>query len=464
MKKKSFLLIAMLVLSLALTACSPEATEYLAETKKVQSWEALEQEGTIEMTMKLPDELLALFADQDDESAEELNAEHKITVDFKAFSNNDPKNLTAKMTMSMKDDSQLLDIKDMEILIDKNYVYMPKEYLAMTLSLTEDDLNEIPANVKYFTLPTGYEDEELAKLIQLTSTGEYEKILTEIATILELDVPVKKDGNTYTIELNADQALDLLEKGLLNFMTKTDEVVKSAEAFKPLGITDEELKEIVADIKENSAEYEEEVKSAIKEIKPIIKDSSLKTTQTFGDDKYEAMMDMKINMSGFVNTAMKMDIKSKKAAVQTIKFPAKSDTMDYAEFLESITPHFGSTEIDLANKIIVDYTEDDMDKWDKEIAIKDFDGVEMYGFRRVFEALGFEVGYNAETDQPYYVLDGEKVFLDLPEVDGTAYISADKMEELGIEAYYHEDTAFLSLTYWGVEEFNFDEEVLEDVE
>ncbi len=446
MKKKSLIILSILILSLALTACSPEAKEYLKLTQNIQKWEAFEQEGTIVVNMKLPESLSV----QEGASKEDLQSivESKVTIDMKAYSNNNPNNPESRIIMDMKDESGKIDVKNIELLVNKDKIFMSRNYVESILAIDENIEVDIPENIKYFAMDSGFNTDEYLAMATMYNNQEYIKFVTEIFQDLELDFDIKKESNTFTIDLDSDKMVDLLEQFIKNLALNSEKVLDKLENVEGLGFTKEDIEDMKADFKDISLEELKEMKDAIDEVKPLIKGSKIHSKETFNANNYKMDFDMVLKVDGFVDMEMSTKTISKKVDKKDpLVFPNQNETMDYMEFVESIAPTYHMVDIDIENKKILDFDEIDFDKMEKEISIKSFDNVEMYGFRKIFEALNFEVGYDGKADKAFYILDGENKILDIPIEKGIAYIGIEKMKELGLEVDYDEENKMIYIIY-----------------
>ena len=450
MKKRSILMLVLLVLTLTLTACSPDGKEYLKAVDKVQSWEAIEQEGTVVINVKMPN-LDEIYGIEDEETAEDIASSipenYKITMDIKGFTNNDVNNLTAKINMNMKDESGLFNFKDIEMLMNKDTIYLSRNYVEAMLSIDPSVKVELPENIKYFTMDSGLNSDEYAQMIKMYTNADFKGAMLEIFEALGLNVDVKKDNNTYTIELTSNQILDLAGNAFKNFTKNSNTVIDKIVKTGIVELDEEDIAMLKEEFSDFSEDELKEIDSVIAEVKPYIEGSKFKTVETITDDKYDSKLDMTIAVKDFFNMDMTSDIKSKKAAPKVITFPKAEETKDYYEFIDEITPDYYIVDIDLETKTLTDYNTEDFENMDKAILIRKFDNVEMYGFRTIFEALKFEVGYDKSAKKPYYVLDDKNVLLDLPIFENKAYISLKKMEELGLDVYYDEEFKYISISY-----------------
>lgn len=446
MKKKSIFILSILIFTLALSACSPEGLSYLNDIQKVQKWEAMEQELKTVVNVKLPKaELESGELKELKEMGIEIPENYKITIDSKGYSNNDIENPESKMIMNIKDESGLFNIENVEILVNKESIYVSKNYFETLLSLDENLKSQIPEGIKYFSLSTGMDSEEYLKIAKLANSSDYVKEMSVVLKSLELDLDIKKENNTYTIELDSDKLINLVEQSINNFFKNPNKIIDALKEVKALGVDKEELDLLKESFKEFDKESLGEMKTFMNEAKAKIKGSTVKIVETITDNTYDSKSDLNINIEGFANAKIDSTTKTNKAGKQIITFPKKEDVADYAEFMESITPKIKMLSIDKDTSILSDYSVEDFDDMDKDIAIKEFDKVEMYGFRRIFEALGFKVDYDKTKEKPLYILDGEKVYLDIPESNGISYISIEKLKELGLEVEEYEN--IISITY-----------------
>ncbi|NLY20568.1 MAG: hypothetical protein GXZ08_04745, partial [Tissierellia bacterium] len=358
MKKRSILMLVLLALTLTLTACSPDGKEYLKAVDKVQSWEAIEQEGTIVINMSMPN-LDEIYGIEDEENAEDIASSipenYKITMDIKGFTNNDVNNPTAKINMNMKDESGLFNFNDIEMLMNKDTIYLSRNYVEAMLSIDPSVKIELPENIKYFTMDSGLDSEEYAQIMKMYANADFKGAMLEVFEALGLNVDVKKDNNTYTIELTSNQIIDLAGNAFKNFTKNSNTVIDKIVKTGIVELSEEDIamaKEAFSDFSEDELK---EIDSIIAEVKPYVEGSKYKTVETFSDDKYDSKLDMTIAVKDYFTMDMTANTKSKKATAKAITFPKAEETKDYYEFIDEITPDYYIVDIDLEAKTLTDY-------------------------------------------------------------------------------------------------------------
>lgn len=316
MRKKLLALVAMLCMVLSMVGCSTEAANYASKLKEVAAWEGQEETGNMAMSMTVADETIGFKAD------------------YTAYTNTADQQ--AEMTLTVKEVSASGATLDTT---KGNYKISPiKMYVANTeMYINTAPIKEIAtiagldvANVE--ALKKAYIGLDLKDYFK--ELGLDEKALKEQGKVeaswamlekLDVELPVKQDKDTYTVELDAEQMITAVFK-LVNKSMEENKELLTAE-YKQLGMTDEQIKEVFEAAK---TVYSDEVKGeAIK----AMKGSTAKLTSTFAKDSYTTKVDVAIKATVDDETIafnMTMNDTVKKVAKKAVEMPkdAKVYTMN----------------------------------------------------------------------------------------------------------------------------------------
>lgn len=315
MRKKLLALVAMLCMVLSMVGCSTEAANYASKLKEVAAWEGQEETGNMAMSMSVAGETIGFKAD------------------YTAYTNTADQQ--AEMTLTVKEVSAsgaTLDttkgnykISPIKLYVANTEMYINtapiKEIAAIAgLDLSSvEDLKKayVGLDMKDYLKELGFDEKTLKE--------DKVKASWEMLEKYDVDLPVKQDKDTYTVELNAEQMITAVFK-LLNKSMEENKALITAE-YKQLGMTDEQIKEVFDAAK---AVYSDEVKGeAIK----AMAGSTAKVTSTFANDSYTTNVDIAIKATVEDETIafnMTMNDTVKKVAKKAVEMPkdAKVYTMN----------------------------------------------------------------------------------------------------------------------------------------
>ena len=331
MRKKLLALVAMLCMVLSMVGCSAEATNYSNKLKEVAAWEGQEETGNMAMDITIAGQKIGFKAD--------------YTAYINAVDNQ------AEMTFTVKEVSAsgaTLDTTKGNYKISpvKMYVTNTEMYISTTpikeiAAIANVDLSKVEdlkkayigLDMKDYLKSLGIDEKTLKKQDKVKASWE-------MLESLGIELPVKQDKDTYTVELNADQMITAVFK-LVNKSMEENKALLTAE-YKQLGMTDEQIKQAFEAIQ---TVYGDETKAeAIK----AMKDSTAKLTSTFAKDSYTTKVDVAIKATVADETIvfnMTMNDTVKKVAKKAVEMPkdAKVYTVNDLMTLATTTPATAET-------------------------------------------------------------------------------------------------------------------------
>lgn len=311
MKKKLLALVTTVLMLFSFVGCSTEGTALIKEMEKVNAWEAAEETGTMSVDLSFGE------------------TTGKMTLDYSAYTSN--KDLKLDMTITPKSlemNGATLDLtkgtyklSPVKVYMDGVKMYMSSSYIKELLAIAGvETVDSIDLSKDYIALDLtdmcsqmGVDVKELIE--------EKQSVAEQYAEFDDIKLPIKQEGRKYTIELSADE---MITAGL-NMYVKSIESQKDVltAEYKALGLSDAEIKEVMAQLSELSND------ETVKELKEVLKGSTVKTVLSYEDDKQTTEISCGINVTvedqKFVANFSMKDI-AKKAAKKEIKMPTSVTT------------------------------------------------------------------------------------------------------------------------------------------
>lgn len=355
MKKKLALLMTLMLMSTSLVACSSEQKSYFDETQKMAKWESSESNVTGKMMVKVA---LPTVVEEGKEAVKQETKFETINVDFDAKGytlNETGKDLKGLVTMNLKSDQDLINIKDVKIFIDGDKVYISRNYFEAIATSAGGTIPEKVKKMKqeYILIDGSVQsammtDDELMANTEYKAMTDYIQTITspekrdemmakmsKVMEIVDFDVPVSKSGRTYTMQMNSDQVLEKALKSMDNVINHTEEILKIMELQTQLNITKED---ILALQNEYKATGKAEAVKAFATAKEMIKGSNFTSTETFADDSYTSDMKFVLSVKDMMNAEMTMKQTAKKAAKQAVNVPKIENAIAMDKFMEALMP------------------------------------------------------------------------------------------------------------------------------
>lgn len=353
MKRKVGLFLAAMLMTTSLAGCSSEQASYVQEVTKVSKLESLESDIKGSVKVKVP-VMEAVETQQTSTQTTKPEVKYEtvnVTFDGKGYTlNSKDQGAKAFVTLNMKSDENVLDIKDVKIYVDQDKVYISKNYFEGIMKASG---TELPASLKsvkqeYVLLDSSVSATDASSTPEYQAMENYIKAVTapekkdemmvnftKAMNKIDFDIPVVKSDRTYTISLTSDQIIDKTTKSMDNIVNNAEELVNL------LG-----LKDIAKMTKEDYAElkkaYNEtgkaEMTSGMNMAKDMLKGSSITTKETFGDDSYVMDFNLKLVAKDMMEMEMKMNETSKVVEKRTITLPKAENSIDFEKYMEMMMP------------------------------------------------------------------------------------------------------------------------------
>ncbi|MGL4343944.1 MAG: hypothetical protein ACRCTE_02005 [Cellulosilyticaceae bacterium] len=306
--KKSFFVSILLVLLVALTGCNTTQMELWQKANSTNNWKAMDVSAKMTMEIAADGETI------------------KMNTDMNQYSVTETLDTYIKMNMGISASDQNMNLKNIEIYMLDGKVYISKNYVT---AIYETAGIPIPQKVKdlkadYLALDElngGNPMMDLALKMQgqmgnKAFADEANKMIVDMAKQLKLDIPVVKEGDTYTITLDSKQivaiVMGMMDEGAAN-------IDKLNKDFK-LNLKPEDIAQVKAWAKASASD-----KAEVKAMLESLVKGNVKISYTFVDKGVNFKMEMNIDDIADAGLSMKFSYEGnmKEAAVKTLKVPGK---------------------------------------------------------------------------------------------------------------------------------------------
>ena len=407
MKKKILTILLVLIAAITLGACSANTTAYLDSAQKVADWKGSKVSGKLEYNVEVKDpesgetEKINFPVTLSGEQIGRDKAHVVMNMDFSKF-----KELIAKKAGSDEEiaglNKEVPDKIKMDIFVKDNEVIMSKDIFA----LAGDGLKDIKED--YISIAN--EENGLSpKATQYFSSEEFKTDLLKLMDVASKDIKqsidYKVEGNTYTLNTTSDAVIDEFIKAADGIMKNWDAVSTAAlEIVDKAGVqlTDEDKK----DFKELNKEYKaEDLKEAANGIKEMLKGSSLSEKTTFGENKLNQEITLKLNFADFVKVSVKGNVETVKDENVKINFPTSVKKLTMDEYMKLIMPEMN------LNLVTVRVNGEDITFEDPEALPQIMNDRTMLVARAFYEKIGAKVDWNGKDKSVTVTKDNDKIVL-----------------------------------------------------
>ena len=407
MKKKILTILLVLIAAITLGACSANTTAYLDSAQKVADWKGSKVSGKLEYNVEVKDpesgetEKINFPVTLSGEQIGRDKAHVVMNMDFSKF-----KELIAKKAGSDEEiaglNKEVPDKIKMDIFVKDNEVIMSKDIFA----LAGDGLKDIKED--YISIAN--EENGLSpKATQYFSSEEFKTDLLKLMDVASKDIKqsidYKVEGNTYTLDTTSDAVIDEFIKAADGIMKNWDAVSTAAlEIVDKAGVqlTDEDKK----DFKELNKEYKaEDLKEAANGIKEMLKGSSLSEKTTFGENKLNQEITLKLNFADFVKVSVKGNVETVKDENVKINFPTSVKKLTMDEYMKLIMPEMN------LNLVTVRVNGEDITFEDPEALPQIMNDRTMLAARAFYEKIGAKVDWNGKDKSVTVTKDNDKIVL-----------------------------------------------------
>lgn len=280
--------------------------QYFNDMQKVMDWKEIKSDSTIQTKVDI----------------KENDSNMSFGYDVKVNSNYDKEQLRGELKLSFKEKGSLTPkIPNIHIYYDSQNLYLSKEsakYFFDMLNIDKDITKEyVKINLNTnSSMPAALTlNEQFLKNYSQNSTQISEKLIKFMKGInLGVDIGLTKNGNTYSINWDADKSIDILN-AYVKYIFSNPKVFM--EFYKDVFSIDmnEMYKSMNVDInvamKESLDMWNKEVEPMLSEFKKVLKGSNIILKETYGENDYKAELILKLNAD--ISKAQKLFDKSLKA-------------------------------------------------------------------------------------------------------------------------------------------------------
>jgi len=328
MKKKLLALASALFMVFSLVGCGSEGLSLVKEIQEVQTWEAVDQTGSMSFDMTMGEESV------------------KLAMDYTAYTVKDKLQMEMTVTPKTLDVSgEVLDLAKGETKLSPIKLYMDgvklymsssclKEIIALAGATPADvaDVLDLSKEFIAFDMTDTYKEMgiDINGLIEDSKKATAD-LYAELGK-LDTDIAIKQDGRKYTMELTSDQMVE----ACISLFAQSLEMQKDllVAEYKEMGLTDAQIELTMAQLSAMTS------KEALAPVKDMVKGSAAKVTLAYEDGKQttEYAFNLNVNVDEDNTVIFKVDMKdeAKKAEVKEVKMP--TDVKVYAlEDLMAVT-------------------------------------------------------------------------------------------------------------------------------
>lgn len=259
--KKTLLITLLIISMLAVVGFTPLGESYWGEVKEIYEWGAMKGETEAEFDLSIPEM--------------GINYQYKIYIDSQ--SNLDDFNAYSKIKVQDLEGKLVFPVIEM-------YTYGSDLYINTEAVLAILSVAGISDGVKI--------DEEFIMLKNEVGVEVNSDILNDALDFLRnmdlgIDLDMIKEGNTYTLELESDELIDLIDAYMKYVIENIDKMPASLTQGQGILITEAEKQEALESYNAFINQYKDMAKL-------FAKGSTLSMQATFEDDEYDESFELDI--------------------------------------------------------------------------------------------------------------------------------------------------------------------------
>ncbi len=317
--KKVLFITLLVILMLATVGFTSEGASYWEDMKEIYEWNAIEGKSEAELDISIPG----------------MDIDYHYKIDVNSQSNFD--DFSSYLKMEIKDVQGESDIPVIEMYTYGSDLYINKEAVLALLAAT-GAADELVIEEEYVVLESGQEDVDI----------DFRNVLNEVIEFIDkmdlgMDLGMEKEGDTYTLTLESDELLDLLDAYMRYIFENIDQLSSSLIQGQEIELTEEEKQQALE-------EYDAFVDQYKDMAKMFIKGSKFYMEGTFEEDKYieNSRLEIKVMDMGELN----MNVASTSSKLEKADFELPTSVMRITaeELVELI---MGRIEIDTGAKVYI---------------------------------------------------------------------------------------------------------------
>lgn len=300
--KKTLSIIMAATLAMAtMTGCSQATSNYSKETNKIAEWKATSTDiqGTF--------------------NVEAMGENIKFDMTSTAYMvGNDQGYINVKLN----DKSGKVNMPEMKMYFDKGTAYINKSYYESMFTANGQAAPTGLANLKaeYIAVDSGM---DMSTVQQLATKPD---ALIELSKTIfgnsGIDLPYVQNEREYTLNLDANQTIDLVEKTVKAVGNNIENINNTLK----LGLKAQEINQIKTDM--NGQEFN----TALSKAKDTFKGSTISTKETFADDSYKQNINLNLQVKDFGKMSVELNSTSTKSEEKAIDMPTNKVKLTQEEF------------------------------------------------------------------------------------------------------------------------------------
>ena len=308
--KKTLALIMTAALTVGTMAgCSQATLNYSTELAKTAKWEATTSsiEGTV--------------------NVDGLGVKEEIKMTATGYTANNESYVDMKFT----DPSGKFNIPELKAYSDGTTSYINKSFYEGIYALSGQTAPTGLASIKeeYIGIDSTSSGMDVNQIKALTSKPD---AMIELGKLVfgnsDVDLPFVQNGREYTINLDANQTVDLTAKAIKAACNNLDNINNT---FK-LRLTAEDISQIKASV--NDASFD----AGLNEAKTALAGSTITSKEVFADDSYTSDFNMNLQIKDFGKISLVMKSKCDKSEVKAITLPTSKIKLTAEEFAKISAP------------------------------------------------------------------------------------------------------------------------------
>ena len=306
-----------------MAGCSQATLNYSKELSNTAKWEATTSniEGSI--------------------NVDALGQKEEVTFTASGYSTKEQ----AYVDMKFNNTSGKIKIPELQIYSDGTTAYINKSFYEGIYALTGETNSSGLANIKeeYIALENpAVKGMDVNKIKALTSQPD---AMVQLGKLVfgennDIDLPFVQNGREYTINLDANQTVDLAAKVVKAYVNNMDTLNNTFG----LGLKNEDITAIKAAV--NGAEFDKGIADA----KTMLVGSTIGTKEVFTDNSYSADINVNLQIKDFGKISMVMKATSTKSEVKTITLPSSKIKLTPEEFAKLTAP--ATTTIETTTNVV----------------------------------------------------------------------------------------------------------------
>lgn len=239
----------------------------------------------------------------------------------------------AYVDMKFNNTSGKVKIPEMKVYSDGTTVYINKSFYEGLAALSGETNSTGLANIKeeYIALENSSASKmDVNKIKTLTSKPD---AMVQFGKLVfgennDIDLPFVQNGREYTINLDANQTVDLAAKAIKACTNNLDNLNSTFV----LGLKTEDITQIKAAV--NDTKF----KTELNDVKTKLAGSTITSKEVFTDSSYNADINVNLQVQDFGKISMEMKAISTKSEVKAIDFPTSKIKLTAEEFAKISAP------------------------------------------------------------------------------------------------------------------------------